>query len=260
MSEGLNRPPDFEIPSDSERRLRASVLSEISPRHSHRRIGRRTLAVAVGLMVLASATVASAVTLLAQTEFDPYTEVLPQGRAAAIDRLGADIALPPGGSFDALINVNWTEDERGLAGTLAFNAWCQWTGRWIDADIAGDSDSRREALSVMEDVPSWPQIVEVDAGGVVAGLTGIAESADAGDIDAVVTNYQTNCIAVDLDRDARLAERWEPPAGWDSDPEAACVELTEAVKTPEPTDPYEYELWIADVNEYDRICVDLDNS
>jgi len=211
-------------------------------------------------MVLASATVASAVTLLAQTEFDPYTEVLPQDRAAAIDRLGADIALPPGRSFDALINVNWTEDERGLAGTLAFNAWCQWTGQWIDAEIAGDSESRQAALNVMEDVPSWPQIVTVDAGGVVAGLTGIAVAAGTEDIDAVVTNYQTNCIAVDLDRDARLAERWEPPAGWDSDPEASCVELTEAVKTPEPTDPYEYELWIADMNEYDRICVDLNNS
>lgn len=225
-----------------------------------RRFGRRSLALAVGLLVLTSASIATAVTILEQTESDPYSEVLPQDRGAAIERLGADIALPPGGSFDALVDVDWTEDERGLAGTLAFNAWCQWTGQWIDAQVAGDSESSRKALSVMEGVPSWPQLVAVDAGGVVAGLTGVAAAAGAEDIDTVVTNYQTNCIAVDIDRDARLAERWQPPAGWDSDPEALCAELTEAVKAPEPTDPYEYELWIADRNEYDRSCGNADNS
>ena len=259
MSKMNDKPKDADHRAGQAEESEDVAPSEIGLKEP-RRFGRRALALTVGFLVLAVASIASAGTFTAQTEFDPLTEVLPQGRAAAIDRLGADIALPPGGSFDALINVNWTEDERGLAGTLAFNAWCQWTGQWIDADIAGDAESRRAALSVMEDVPSWPQIVEVDAGGVIVWLDRVAAEARNSDIDSVVTGYQTNCIAVDSDRDARLAERWEPPAGWDSDPEAACVELTEAVKTPEPTDPYEYELWIADMNEYDRICVDLNNS
>lgn len=252
MRERLISPNYFELPADRRRELRRIVLSEIVPKRAPRRTARRTLAVAIGVFVVATAGIAGAVTLLLPTELDLSTEIFPEDRVEAIARLGAGIPLPPGGSFDALVDVDWTEDERGLAGTLAFNAWCQWTGRWIEGALNDDPGQQKESLAVMQDVPTWPQLVEVDGGGVIAGLTGIANAAQGGDLGTVATHYQTNCSGLNVERDAQLGDRFGFLPLWDSDPTASCDELDELrsdLLSDVPTDPYEYEPWVAQYNE-----------
>lgn len=223
MRDLLTPPERHDIPSGRHRQLRNFVISEIGQPRSFGRVGRRAVAISVALFVLTSVGVAGAVLL--NPEFDLETEVLPKDRAEAITRLGSDIPLPEGGSFDALIDVDYTEDEAGLASTLAFNASCQWTGQWIDGTLDDQPNRRLEAETMMGQVPTWPQITATDGGGVSVGLAAVATAAAEGDLGAVVQHYQTNCTAIDSGRDADLARRWPPEPGMADDPGPLCAEL-----------------------------------
>lgn len=223
MRDRLTPPERHDIPNGRHRHLRNFVISEIGQAGHFGRVGRRAVAISVALFVLTSAGVAGAVLL--NTEFDLETEVLPENRAEAIARLSSDVPLPEGGSFDALVDVDYTEDEAGLASTMAFNASCQWTGQWIDATLDNQPSRQLEAETMMGQVPMWPQITATDGGGVSVGLAAIAAAAVEGDLDTVVRHYQTNCTAIDGGRDTDLARWWPPEPGMASDPGPLCTEL-----------------------------------
>jgi hypothetical protein len=207
MRDRLNPPEYPELPDDRLRNLRAVVMTEVSRNRRARLRGLRTVPVAVTILVLATAAAAGATWL--RSEWNPATEILPEDRAEAIARLGADIPLPPGGNFDALIEADYTEDEEGMAGTLAFHAWCQWTGNWLDGVMLDEPLWMDDALVVMTEVPSWRQISSPDSTGDVArGLAAIAAAAAEGDIEPVVQHYGVNCTGVDVERDARLLAHW----------------------------------------------------
>lgn len=212
MRDRLNLPENVELSDDRLRELRRAVLSEIteSPSEVLRRF--KAIPATVLLLVFVTATAAGAAIFLRQ-EFDPSTEVLPAERAEAIARLGAEIPLPPGGNFDALLEVDYTEDEKGLAASLAFNAWCQWTGSWLKGELGREPSRSMEALDVMEDVPSWSQLTEVDGGGVIAGLEAVVASARGRDFDAVALHYTTNCTGMDPDLDTALVTIQPPETG-----------------------------------------------
>lgn len=234
MRDRLNLPENGELSEDRLHELRKTVLSEITEASSE--VPRRFKAIPATVLVLvfATATVAGASIFLRQ-EFDPSTEVLPAERAEAIARLGAEIPLPPGGKFDPLLDVDYTEDEKGLAASLAFNAWCQWTGSWVKGELGGEPSRSIDALDVMEDVPSWPQLTEVDGGGVIAGLKAVVASAEGRDFDAVALHYTTNCTGIDPDLDTALATLQPPEAADNTKPAegpnvtAVCESLAQIV-------------------------------
>jgi len=219
MRDRLTPPDEFPIPSDRYRAIRSMLMTEATRATSVRRHSRRALATTVAVLILATAGIAGAASKL----LAPATEVPPGDRAAAIARLGADIPLPPDGSFDALVDGDYLEEEQGLAATLAYNAWCQWSGRWIDGALNGDKDQQREAQEVMAEVPSWPQLIAVDdSGTTTAALARIAAAAADGDVDTVVYDYQVNCSRISAERDALLAEGWGEVHNGDIDLDSTC--------------------------------------
>lgn len=229
MRDRLNPPRTTELTKERLHELRKTVLTEITEQSSaaHRRL--RAIPATVLILVFATATAAGAAIFLRQ-EFDPSTEVLQAERAEAIARLGADIPLPPGGSFDALLEVDYTEDEKGLAASLAFNAWCQWTGLWLQGALDQEPNKSAEALAVMEEVPSWPQLTEVDGGGVIAGLEAVVAFARGGDVDDVALHYATNCIGMNAELDAAVAPL-SPPASAESATPADSTNVTATCET-----------------------------
>lgn len=115
--------------------------------------------------------------------------------------LAEGIELPPGQTFDRMIEnlpdepTEQTED--GIKSTLEFEAGCIWTGYWLDAVEAGDTDARDEAVAVLEEIPSWPALNTSDGGGVTDAWRRNAELAAAGDVQGVLDNlYTNNCTDV----------------------------------------------------------------
>jgi hypothetical protein len=218
----LISPEIFDLPDHRRNALRRIVIAEIRTAAPVGFARLRTVPAAVGMSVLllAIAGVAGAALLRSGIEFDHTRAVLPAERAEVIDRLGSDIPLPPGGSFAALVNVDYVEDEDGLAGSLAFNAWCQWTGWWLDGALDEDPTKQQEALTIMEEVPQWPELLRVDSpvGGVTPALAQIAASASGNDVETVATHYQINCTGLDQARDDRLGAIWPPLPPWDQGP------------------------------------------
>lgn len=115
--------------------------------------------------------------------------------------LAEGIELPPGQTFDRMIenlpNEPTEQTEAGIKTTLEFEAGCIWTGYWLDAVEAGDTDARDQAVGVLEEIPTWPALNTSDGGGVTDAWTRNAELAAAGDAQGVLDNlYTNNCTDV----------------------------------------------------------------
>jgi hypothetical protein len=111
--------------------------------------------------------------------------------------LAEGIELPPGQTFDRMIknlpDEPTEQTEGGIKSTLEFEAGCIWTGYWLDAVEAGDTDARDEAVAVLEEIPSWPALNTSDGGGgVTDAWRRNAELAAAGDVQGVLDNLYTN--------------------------------------------------------------------
>lgn len=120
---------------------------------------------------------------------------------AVILELGASITLPPGGTFDRVIdnlpNEPTQTSELGLMVNLEFHAGCLWTGYWLDAVASGDTDGQAAAQAVLDQIPTWPALNAADGGGVVDAWTHNAQLAAAGDVQGVLDNlYTNNCTDV----------------------------------------------------------------
>lgn len=115
--------------------------------------------------------------------------------------LAEGIELPPGGTFDRVME-NLPEEptqqtEQGVRFRLEFEAGCIWTGYWLDAVEAGDTDARDRALAVLYEIPTWPAFNASDGGGSVEAWTRNADLAAAGDVQGVLDNlYTNNCTDV----------------------------------------------------------------
>jgi hypothetical protein len=125
----------------------------------------------------------------------------PDEQLSAMDRLTQDIPLPPDGNFDAvrtgIIRAQPQQEESGLAGALAFAATCQWYGYWLDGYNRGDGTQMSAALTTIDEIPSWPQLVRVGSGpgSTVDALKELAQTTDRGDPDPVRQFLTANCSA-----------------------------------------------------------------
>lgn len=185
---------------------------------SRPRMRRRTLVIAMALLVLLLAATAvqaarSGMTwrdlfeepeLLvkwqessSETEMDLYPdlEVAPGETDAAIDRLGADIPLPPGGNWDrvrAAFNEPTYIGELGLRSMLEGSAGQQWMCHWLENTESGDSDAVRDATEALAVLPESPVLDAVDGGGTIEYWTRVANAAEASDV-GTMAQLGTHC-------------------------------------------------------------------
>lgn len=163
------------------------------------RIPRRRLVVVTAVAVLMfSAVGVGANGLFSRTSYDDTRQIPARDIPAAIDRIGADVPLPPGGNFERLKVVakqGGAQSERGLAGTLAFNAACQWYAHWYDTHTGGQPAAAASAVETMRQMPTWTPVADVDEGAdeVVPLLQGVTTAAQQGRDDTVRRFLNTNC-------------------------------------------------------------------
>ena len=152
-----------------------------------RRWRRFGMGVVAGLCGAAAATGVAVAALGGSELFDRESAVSPRDRAAVIDELAADIPLPPGRTFDSLKGEQgYVEDRRGLAGTMAFVAVCEWAVHWED----GNAEQRSAAVEVLRDAPSRPQFGPTAGQSTLDYLRHMAEAAASGDT-AKVAQFTT---------------------------------------------------------------------
>jgi hypothetical protein len=116
----------------------------------------------------------------------------PVEQAAFVRTAGGDIPLPPGGTWDALIeNVQQNPasmEETGFLDMMAYHASCQWYRYYLSALAGDNADAADEALEVISQIPSWPQL---QGGSVV--FSEIAAEAELGATDKMRAQVATNC-------------------------------------------------------------------
>jgi hypothetical protein len=111
------------------------------------------------------------------------------------------IELPPDHTFDRLISNLPHEPtemtEEGIMNMLEFEAGCIWTGYWLEAVAADDTQAQARAQTTLDEIPTWPALSSSGGGGVIAAWTRNAELAAAGDVQGVLDNlYTNNCTDV----------------------------------------------------------------
>lgn len=121
--------------------------------------------------------------------------------ASVVDRIGAQIALPPGSDFEQwkahnlrpAVNGGAEMTTSGIRASLEMVASCAWTGYWLDGHDRGDEAQKSSALRVLEQIPTWPALVASDGGGGVASLERRAERARTDRPELFMQEYQVNC-------------------------------------------------------------------
>lgn len=182
------------------------------PRTTSRTTRRRRTFTALGIVAVlgTGAGVAAATGLFARTgqpgsgfgEEDASEQIRVDAPDApdVVRELGDEIPLPPGISFDDVIELPdepTTQTELGLQSTLEFEAGCQWATYWITSHETGNETAATDALTVLDAVPTWPATVATDGGGLVDMWQEIADAARAGDIAGVNdAGYTVNCTDV----------------------------------------------------------------
>lgn len=157
---------------------------------------RRLVPVVVAAVLVLSAVGVAANTLFTQSSFDDTEYISGREVGRAIDEIGADVPLPPGGSFDAVRETavaTGSQSRAGIAGMLGFNAACQWYAHWYDAHTTGQDAVAASTVDVLRQVPTWTPLTDVDGGGVAQLFRDLADEAAEGNAEAVSTFLNTNC-------------------------------------------------------------------
>lgn len=193
--------------------LETSTGEADAPRRRRRRRSARMVIVATTAAVLIGGTAAATVLVEARTGrfgLGPRSEdgsgefirLDAPGSAGIVNELGADIPLPPGGTFERLKSTLLRPDrdghgvemtESGIVSTLSYDAACQWTGYWLDGHERNDERQKAAAQAMLDRIPTWPAIVSSDGGGVVDQLVRRAEGARADDPSRFLQDYRINC-------------------------------------------------------------------
>lgn len=115
--------------------------------------------------------------------------------ATVVAHLGADIPLPPGGTFahatESMRASGGLMTEDGVRMTLSWSAACQWATYWLD----GDGAQRSVAQATLDQIPTWTALVSHNPdGGVRVMWQNIADAARAGDAARLRSSgYTANC-------------------------------------------------------------------
>lgn len=86
----------------------------------------------------------------------PESVVTPDERRQAIERIVADMEVPPNVDLEALADRQVVTES--LEYEVATVVVCGWIERWIDADRAGDEAGRREAADAMAEGHNWAAV------------------------------------------------------------------------------------------------------
>lgn len=220
MSRGLVPPPIRDLPPGRHDHVKEIVMKTIDKPVRTRRRRRRLVVMTAGLAIALLGTSAVQAARSGLTLEDvinnptllfgrdgsvreslvglyPELEVAPDEADAAIDRLGDDIALPPGGSWYLI--RGWFEanptyiDELGLRSMLEFNAACQWTGFWLDAVDRDDTAAAGLAVAALSAIPDSPVLNVTSRGETTARMQRIADDASAGDTTWIREFWSINC-------------------------------------------------------------------
>lgn len=173
---------------------------------------RNRVAIAIAAAILGTATLAAATGVLTRTGIAAGGGEAGSGELLRLDaddapevlvELGADIPLPPGGSFDEIIadlpDEPTDQAEEGVRFTLEFNAACQWAGYWLEANEADDAEAMAEALTALDAVPEREALIANSSppDALVRLWARIADAARSGDPEAMYNaGYGANCSGV----------------------------------------------------------------
>lgn len=86
----------------------------------------------------------------------PQSVVTPEERRQAIERIVADMEVPPNVDLEALADRQLVTES--LEYEVATAVVCGWIERWIEADRAGDEAGRREAAEAMAEGHNWDAV------------------------------------------------------------------------------------------------------
>jgi hypothetical protein len=101
----------------------------------------------------------------------PERVVTPDERRQAIERIVADMEVPPNVDLDELAERQLV--TQSLEFEVATVVVCGWIERWVDADRAGDEGGRREAAEAMAGGHNWDAVA--DNGMWAEYVAGVAE-------------------------------------------------------------------------------------
>ena len=106
----------------------------------------------------------------------PESVVTPNERRQAIERIVADMDVPPNVDLDELADRQVVTES--LEYEVATAVACGWIEQWIDADRAGDEGGRREAAEAMAGAHDWDAL----AGNSIwrGYVAGVAEEMSSG--------------------------------------------------------------------------------
>lgn len=193
--------------------LQHPVIDMTGPARSSRRRWRRRAAAGITALVVGIGVPAAAYNLMARTgEFGragseegagEFIRLDAPDAAGVVDQIGASIPLPPGASFEAWKATSLRPDpetgggslmtEAGIRSSLSYVAACSWTGYWLDGFHRSDPATMAAAQAVLDQIPTWPALVESDGGGVVDALRRRADGARAKDPALFADDYGLNC-------------------------------------------------------------------
>jgi hypothetical protein len=114
----------------------------------------------------------------------PASVVKPDGKAAAVDEMLADIPQPSGFDASDLKAGDRVQDRYQLGAQVSGAVTCAWIEQWITATDAGDGARVKEAVDAMATSHDWAILVEMNAEGDYPEV--VWELADAMATDAPV--------------------------------------------------------------------------
>lgn len=190
-----------------------ALLAEATADQRRPQVKRAVTAVAIiGALIVGGAALPAAAdslrTFLAQADFFPEVggEVLPDSEwidTSAPDfpeylraTLSSDATLPPGMDHDELVeriiaqstaNPGLTQ-EVGFRRTYEMIAHCGWMAEWQRATRGGDTEAANRAVEELQAATEWGALVATDGGGIMDLYRDVAESAAAGDAQAVAAS------------------------------------------------------------------------
>jgi hypothetical protein len=92
----------------------------------------------------------------------PPRVVTPDERREAIERIVADMSLPPGFDLEELADRQVVTDslDFGIASAVV----CGWIDHWVEADRRGDESGRREAAEALAGAHRWRAVADNSIG------------------------------------------------------------------------------------------------
>jgi hypothetical protein len=120
---------------------------------------------------------------------------------AIIERNTRRYQLPPDATWQPAYDGVMTDEtilvqERVVAAVVARTAACAWEADWLKGAAAGDRDRVQAAITVLLDVPTWPDLAVTDpTGGLRRALRVVVHAAEQGNADLVRADVAVNCGA-----------------------------------------------------------------